>query len=214
MFPSTPFVYTVHPPEVVGDNKLVHPYLNVEVGVLSNNPAGSIVDGEVMSYFTVGGGNNFRYDARLVVEEVPLYRMTKRRAGDGAPEAIPGAADVVGSVPAFSRRAAEVVAGRPRFGGYTRLHIAIAPATSAAFDAAAQPMAVAALMERMEDPRPYQGRVAVDRACFARMDFPMGCAWLDSQTKIEDVLARANILRTDVTMASSLVVFAGKGIGR
>jgi hypothetical protein len=209
LFPAQGFVYSVRPPNVDGNSMLVHPILGTPIGGLSRQDA-AFVDGKPLPYFGQGG-NNFRFDDELVVEEVPLFILVKRNAN--GKNASMGAPYVMGSAPLGSRRPAEFVAGRPRFGAYSRLTFAVAPATAAAFAAETEPAAVEALAAKMIDPKVYQGRVALDRACFAKPEFPMGCQWLDSQTKIEDLLGPQNLLPTEVTMCSALVFFGGKGIG-
>ncbi len=216
--PSAGWVYSVRPTNVTGTNMLTHPFLKKEIGVLASSPA-AWVDGRSLAYFSLGG-SNFRFDDRLVVEAVPLFVIARRDAS-GTPVPL-GAPHVVGSVPLWSRRPAEIVAGRPRFGAYSRLYVAIAPATATAFDPDASPGAVEVLAAKMIDPNVYRGRVAsngravaaTDKACFDQPEFPMGCTWLDSQTSIENTLGAANIQRTEVTMASALVFFGTKGIGR
>jgi hypothetical protein len=210
VFPGLLFTYSVKPDAVEGNNMLNHPLMEKPIGALTAVPK-SYVDGESMSYFQTSA--NFRIDSRLVVEEVPQFILTTRDKSNGNPVPL-GAPNVIGSGPLFARRPVDAPGGRPRFGGYTRLYVAVAPATSAAFDAEASPMAAAALTAKMVDPKAYQGRVASNRACFDQPTFPDGCAWLDSQAAIEDALGPINIERTDVTMASSLVFYNGKGIGR
>jgi hypothetical protein len=171
-----------------------------------------------MAYFDEGSANFTYRTADLVVDETPLYELA-RRGPDGAPLSL-GAPRVMGSGPPFARRAADAPGGRPRFGAYSRIYFAVAPATAAAFDPDASPDAVALLTAAGINPEAYRGRVATnavkvadtDVACFAATDFPASCTWLDSQARIEDSLGVVNIVATNVTACSPLVFYAGKGI--
>jgi hypothetical protein len=212
------WVYSVRPPGVVGDNKLLHPTMGTEIGILSSQPA-AWIDGESVPYFNQGG-NNFTYDERLVVEDVPLFQFARRdAAGAVTPLNVPR---VMGSVPLYSRRPAPMVNGRPGFGAYSRLTMAIVPATAAPFEAATAAAAVEVLKTKMLDPRAYEGRLAMnargatamDKGCFDLPEFPQSCLWLDSQARVEELLGPVNLRPTEVTFASALVFFGGKGIGR
>jgi hypothetical protein len=210
--PGLPWTFSVRPDDVgLGAAAPVHPFLQMPVaGFLEAAPT-SWVDGEPFGYFDEGR-NNFTYRAGWVVEETPLYELA-RRGPDGAPQSL-GAPRVMGSGPPFARIPADAPNGRPRFGAYTRIYLAVAPATAAAFDPAAAPDAAAILTAQGINPEAYRGRVAADAACFAAAEFPGSCTWLDSQARIEDSLGAANIVRTDVSACTPLVFYGGKGIGR
>jgi hypothetical protein len=209
---TSPWTYSVRPDDVVLADAPVHPYLQTPVASFLNAQPVSWVDGESMGYFNEGS-NNFRYDpTTLVVEETPLYELS-RRGPDGAPVPI-GAPRVMGSGPPFAGRPADAPNGRPRFGAYTRLFLAVAPAAAAAFDPDAAPDAAALLTAQAIDPQSYRGRVATDGACFAKTTFPAGCTWLDSQARIEASLGATNIVRSEVSACTPLVFYGGKGIGR
>jgi hypothetical protein len=214
------WTYSVRPDDVgLGDGTPVHPYLQTPVASFLSAAPTSWVDDERMGYFNEGS-NNFKYGAGWVVDEVPLYELA-RRGPDGAPEPL-GAPRVMGTGPPFARAPADAPNGRPRFGAYSRIYLAVAPATAAAFDPDAAPDAAALLTAQGINPETYRGRVAAnatkianaDVACFAAPDFPAACSWLDSQARIEDSLGTVNITRTQVTACTPLVFYGGKAIGR
>lgn len=221
IYPGSPWTYSVRPDAVtLGATPPVHPYLQTPVASFLSSAPTAWVDGEQMGYFGEGS-SNFTYDAAsLEVEETPLY-VIARRGPDGSPAPL-GAPRVMGSGPPFAGRPADAPGGKPRFGAYSRLYLAVAPATAAAFDPDAAPDAAALLTAGGIDPEAYRGRVAAnatkiasaDVACFTRPDFPSGCTWLDSQGSIEDSLGATNIVATKVTACTPLVFYGGKGIGR
>ena len=169
-----------------------------------------------MAYFDEGSANFTYRTADLVVDETPLYELA-RRGPDGAPLSL-GAPRVMGSGPPFARRPADAPGGRPRFGAYSRIYFAVAPATAAAFDPDASPDAVALLTAQGSIPRPIvaasrergQGRRR-DVACFAATDFPASCTWLDSQARIEDSLGVVNIVRHERHGLLAAGVLRGQG---
>ena len=211
VYPNVAWTYSVRPDNVgLGPTPVVHPYLQTPVaGFLEDEPV-SWVDGESMGFIDEGSGNFTFRTTDLVADEVPLYELAQRGA-DGAPASL-GAPRVMGSGPPFARRPANAPGGRPRFGAYSRIYFAVAPAASGAFDPDASPDAVALLTAQAIEPQAYRGRVATDVACFAATDFPAGCTWLDSQARIEDSLGVVNILRTEVSACTPLVFYAGKAI--
>jgi hypothetical protein len=220
VYPGPPIIYSVRPDDVGLEMKSVHPYLGTEVSTSLGTVANSFVDDEHVAYFTEGG-NNWRYNERLEAEEVPLLFFAQRDAG-GNVNYIPDVPPVMGSGPLLGRRPVDAPNGRPRFGGYSRLYLALVPATAEAFNPDTYPEATAALLAKMLNPNAYRGRVAsnakkvamTDKACFTTPDFPDGCTWLDSQQRVEDAVGIANLIRTEVTACSPLVFYAGKGIGR
>jgi hypothetical protein len=205
-----PWTYSVRPDDVGLAAAPVHPYLQTPVASFLNAAPASWVDGEEMAYFDEGR-TNFTYRDGWVVNETPLYELA-HRGPDGAPQLL-GAPRVMGSGPPFARVPADAPAGKPRFGAYSRIYLAVAPATAAAFDPDAAPDAAALLTAQTLNPEAYRGRVAAnavkiasaDVACFAAADFPASCTWLDSQGRIEDSLGAANIVRTEVTACTPLV---------
>jgi hypothetical protein len=219
IYPGPPWIYSVRPDAITLPPMPQHPYLKKPVATFLNQAPESWVDGEAMPYFNEGA-NNFKYDDKLVVEEVPLFILARRDAA-GNPQSI-GAPHVIGTGPLLARRPADAPGGRPRFGSATRLHFAVVSATAAAFDPDMYPDATAALVAKMLDPEAYRGRVAsngikvaeTDRPCFMMPDFPISCRWLDSQGAIEDAVGIINIQRTEVVACSPVVFYGGKGIGR
>ena len=219
IYPGPPWIYSVRPDAITLEMNPVHPYLRKPVATFLNQAPISWVDDEQMPYFNEGA-NNFKYDDKLVVEEVPLFVLSRRDAS-GVPAPI-GAPHVVGTGPLLARKPADAPALRPRFGSFTRFYFATVAATAAAFDPDAYPEAAALLVAQGKDPEAYRGRVAnngvkvaeTDRACFSLPDFPTSCRWLDSQSAIEDAVGVINIQKTEVTACSPIVFYGGKGIGR
>jgi hypothetical protein len=220
LHPGVLWTYSLRPDDVkLGATPPVHPFLQTPVASFLSEAPLAWLEGQAIGYFNEGS-SNFTAGDTLVVDETPLYELA-RRGPDGAAETL-GAPRVMGSGPPFAGGAADAPGGKPRFGAYSRLHLAVAPATAAAFDPDASPGAAAALKGAGIDPQAYRGRVAAnavkvassDVACFEAADFPASCAWLDSQAHIEATLGRANITRTEVSACTPLVFYGGKGIGK
>jgi len=218
LYPGALITRSVHPDSVqLGAAPAVHPFLQAPVARFLSDPPPAWIDGQLMGAFGEGSGN-FTAEDGLAADETPLYELAQR-GPDGAPVPL-GAPRVMGSGPPFAGRAADAPGDRPRFGAYSRLYVAVAPATAAAFDPGASPDAAAALADAGIDPQAYRGRVAAnavkvapaDVACFDDPGFPAGCAWLDSQARIEATLGPTNIQRTEVSACTPLVFYAGKGI--
>jgi hypothetical protein len=92
----------------------------------------------------------------------------------------------------------------PQFGGYWRLHLATLPPSAGAFHREEHPAAATLANDAGLDPLDYEGRVALGAACFDATDFPAGCGWLDSQSKVEDALA---ISALDITTTAPIVFY-------
>jgi hypothetical protein len=219
IYPGPPWIYSVRPEAVTLPPMPVHPFLKKPVASFLNQAPVSWVDDQSMPYFNEGS-NNFKYDAKLVVEEVPMF-MLARRDASGQPALI-NAPNIIGTGPLLARRPPDAPGGRPRFGSLTRFYFAFVGPTAGMFEPEAYPDAAAALMAKNLDPEAYRGRVAsnalkiadTDRPCFTMPDFPAGCRWLDSQAAIEDALGVINLRRTEVAACSPLVFYGGKGVGR
>jgi hypothetical protein len=220
IYRGPPWIYSVRPPGVTLGPKPVHPYLQKEVASFLREYPVSWVDNEAVPYFDEGF-NNFKYDpATQVVEEVPLFMLARRDAAGKT--VFLDAPYIIGTGPLLSKRPPELYNGRPRFGSYTRFHIATVPATAEAFNPDVHVTQAEMLVAKGLDPQAWRGRVARnalkiaerDRACFDLPDFPMSCTWLDSQAKIEDAGGVASIRRTEVSACSPVVFYAGKGVGR
>jgi hypothetical protein len=209
------WIYSMRPPSITL-GKPMHPLMGMEVGNMSLGDA-AIVEGRRVPYLNLGA-NNFRADAALVVEEVPLF-WPARRLPDGGREVLDAPA-VIGTGPLGSRRAPDVVGNRPRFGGLCRVYLAFLPQTAATFEPGAQPDASAKLADASKDPNAWAGRLAMnavkvgmnDTECFTADAFPASCTWLDSQARIEERLGEANLERTEVTMTCPFVFYAGKAV--
>jgi hypothetical protein len=119
--------------------------------------------------------------------------------------------------PLFSGKAADVGVDaatgwpQPHFGAFWRVHLAVLPATGGAFDRDEHAgVSVPAGM----DIRDYQGRVALDTACFNEPTFPGGCTWLDSQAKIESILGASAIVPTQIMGTCPFVFYDKKPVKR
>lgn len=221
LYLGPPFIYSIRPPGVVLDMPMVHPYLNMPVASFLNQTATSFVDNEKLPYFSQGS-NTFKYDAALVVEEVPMFLFVRRNSMGGLVHL--NAPNVIGTGPLFARRPPDAPGGRPRFGSHSRYHLAIVPATAAAFEPERFEAATQSLTDKMLNPSAYRGRVATNAVRVAESDplgcfedmarFPAGCTWLDSQARIEDALGLANLQKTEISVCSTVVFYGGKGIGR
>jgi hypothetical protein len=156
-------------------------------------------------------------DQGTIVEPFPLFLFYAADA-TGALVPLPNAYRVGGVGELFSGATAdedEAAAdatgfSQPHFGGFWRFHQAIVPPGAAAFTAGALPGPAPAGV----DLKLYQGRVALDAACFARSDFPAGCDWLDSQAKIEATLGTMGIVPTEVLSTCPFVYYDGKPVTR
>lgn len=94
---------------------------------------------------------------------------------------------------------------RPRYGGLWRVHEVHLPGSAKAFHGDEYPDAVA---RATGDPLEYEGRYALDGACFqAPKDFPGGCVWLDSQSQLESVLGAGSLVATEVTQTGPIVLY-------
>jgi hypothetical protein len=221
LYLGPPFIYSARPAAITVEMPAVHPYLNTPVATFLNSTGMSFVDNEKIPYLTQGS-NTFKYDANLVVEEVPMFLFVRRNSTGGLVHL--NAPNVIGTGPLFARRPPDAPGGRPRFGSHSRYHLAIVPATAAAFEPERFEAATQSLTDKMLDPRAYRGRVATNAVraaegdplgCFEDMTrFPAGCTWLDSQARIEDALGLANLQKTEISVCSTVVFYGGKGIGR
>jgi hypothetical protein len=161
------------------------------------------------------GAENFRVGPDGVIEELPFFKFVKPGDDTFAPP------NVAGVGPLFSGRPADVsynATGNPwpRFGAWWRVYAAIVPATAGAFHAAsltAEQMAALALKTDLVL-ADYEGRVAVDGACFADPKFPASCLWLDSQASVEAHLGTANLIKTEITGVCPLVRWANLPVKR
>ena len=101
-------------------------------------------------------------------------------------------------------------APRPRFGGLWRVVKAMLPDSAGAFHGDAHTAARDAAMRANGDPLDYEGRVALDKTCFedaAANGFPDGCAWLDSQARLESLLGAGRLVATEIAQTGPLVLY-------
>jgi hypothetical protein len=99
---------------------------------------------------------------------------------------------------------------RPRHGGLWRAVKAMLPDSAGAFRGDVYTAARDAAMRANGDPLDYEGRVALDRTCFedaAANDFPDGCAWLDSQARLESLLGAEHLVATEITLTGPIVLY-------
>ena len=139
-----------------------------------------------------GGGGG----ARHLVEAAPMFVFTNQDGTWATDEPrVLGSGEVLGST----------AGPRPRYGGLWRVHEVRLPVSAKAFHGDEYPDAVA---RATGDPLEYEGRYALDGACFeAPKDFPGGCVWLDSQTQLESMLGAGSLVATDVTQTGPIVLY-------
>lgn len=156
------------------------------------------VDGTVVNYLAVAGGNRQTVTDRLP-NETPMYFFVKTPGAQQKPFSLP-----------------PVLPDEPtRHSLHRRFDIAL-PAGAGAFVMAHQPE-LKALLEgegvRVPnvDPqisdvigRPYLLRVATNPSCFENLqDFPHSCRWLDSQDAVESAVGQDVRFRTEVLLTVS-----------
>ena len=160
------------------------------------------------------GRGTFDVDAQGVVEALPFFVFARPNPGGGYVEE-PGAPRVAGVAPLWSNRAVPSVGtqiaasglSQPRLGMFWRLFLAVLPAGAETFLLSNHPGAGALATAAGLDTRAYEGRVALGSACFDDGSFPTGCAWLDSQARIERALGAARIVDTDLNVNSPFLLF-------
>jgi hypothetical protein len=99
---------------------------------------------------------------------------------------------------------------QPRFGALWRVVKAMLPDAAGAFHGDLHTAARDAAMRANGDPLDYEGRVALDKTCFedaAANNFPDGCAWLDSQARLESLLGAARLVASEITQTGPLVLY-------
>jgi hypothetical protein len=182
------------------------------------------VDGVEIEYIDLGEGG-FQWDRELVVEETPLFVPVMRDdAGGLRPMEVP---TVAGTGPLWSGQSARIVQGRPRYGSYWRLYLAVMPPSArvfappqfpklqqalqaagipvAAVDASIANLPVDELAKRLV----YVSRVALEGAkCFASVAALDSCTWLNSQSAIELHLGAEGMQKTDITVTCPFVSYA------
>jgi hypothetical protein len=181
---------------------------------LDGVPAGEVMfDGDKVGVFDFGSGL-FAVDANAVVEPLPAFVFY---APDATGAVVPlNAWRVHGVGPLFSGRAADVgvhaATGwpQPRFGAYWRLYKAMVGGATKVFRASDNPQVAPVDVDLKE----YEGRVALNGACFDALDFPTSCAWLDSQERIERLLPSSSIIPTEITETSPFVFYDKKPVKR
>src|SRR5262245_36013254 len=106
-------VFSMRPPNVglPPKEEMVHPILRPLVGNLSAAP-GAWVDGKSITYCFEGQGGFAFDEASKLVEEVPLFILTKRDQ-EGQPQAM-GTPWITGSGPLFAHREPAAPGGRPQ----------------------------------------------------------------------------------------------------
>jgi hypothetical protein len=157
------------------------------------------IDGTKIGLFDFGPGIvNFDAQQRTV-EPLPFFLFVGADdTGKVGPVPLALRVGAVGAL--FSGRAADVTrdpAGtwtQPHFGGFWRIYLALVPTGAGVFDVAENP-AVAPIGVDLKE---YQGRMALDKTCFADSATFLTCKWLDSQSKIEATLGAANLIPTEI----------------
>jgi hypothetical protein len=102
----------------------------------------------------------------------------------------------------------------PILGMFWNLVVVAIPDTADGFLARTHPTAMAAVTAAGLDIREFEGRVAIDVACFDQRSFPSGCEWLDSQSQIEVSLETDDLIPTNVNVNSTFVSFDKTSVHR
>jgi hypothetical protein len=162
------------------------------------------------------GPNLIRLDAipgrGAIVEALPLFLFVS--TAGGTPSALVAEPRVAGVGPLGSGVPADVGVGpkhgwpQPRFGGFWRVTTATLPPAGGPFHADGHPTAAAAATGAGIDVKEYEGRVALDAACFDdAAHFPGGCTWLDSQARVESLLGAGALAPTELTATCPFVFY-------
>jgi hypothetical protein len=197
----------LHPPDVIGTLALPKPWdaWNVPLQTVPTGEAVREDEGtvEVFGLFDFGP-NLFELAVEAhgaIVEASPMFVFAKPDGGLNVEEPrVLGAGDV----------ASDPAGPRPRYGGLWRLYKVWLPGTAGPFHGADHP---AARDASAADPLEYEGRFALDKACFdAAANFPGGCVWLDSQAQLESVLGEGHLEPTDIMQTGPIVLWQKKAV--
>jgi hypothetical protein len=203
-----PHACPLRPQSVLGAVAGQHPIEPTWQTPLDDIPAGQAwLNGQKLGLFDFGP-HVFSADASGVVEALPFFLFVGPDA-TGAIGPVPMALRVAGVGPLFSGRAADVGVDaatgwpQPRFGAFWRVVLAVLPAGAGPFLAAEH----AGNKPAGVDLKDYEGRVALNAACFDQPDFVSSCAWLDSQARVEASLGPGSLVVTEITGTCPLVFY-------
>jgi hypothetical protein len=203
-YPIVPVGFVPSPP----GTRLVDPIWGFDLGEIATHYAR--FDGEVSELLDLGPGS-FDADEGGLIEALPFFIFSRRGAGGELISV--DAPRVAGVGPLWSGRSPIPIHDpvtqltRPRLGMFWLLVLAVMPAGSEVFHLEAHPRAVAGAVTAGVDIRELEGRVATNAACLEDGSFPTGCAWLDSQARIESTLGTGGIVATKLTVNSTFVSF-------
>jgi len=159
-------------------------------------------NGEERQLLDMGSGT-IRSDSSGLIEALPLFTFA-RRGPDGHATVI-AAPHVAGVGPSHSGRQPAIFRDpdtgldEPTLGRLWNLVLVVLPPEADAFARAAHP---AATVPAGTEIREFEGRVALDSACFDSPSFPSGCSWLDSQSQIEGAIGDSDLIPTLVNVNS------------
>jgi hypothetical protein len=190
-----------------------------------------LLDGNIVHFLDFNGGT-FTWDRYGVIEEAPIFVwVTRDSMGKLHALDLP---TVAGTGPLYSNRPAKLWGPNqdiPKYGSYWRLYTVEVPSTAQVFAApndtatrdavAVRPSLVAAAYDptiTAEDFSQYTGRVIVNPTCVGKADNTepsfggddptmSNCRYIDSQEKIEHLLAGAAIVRTDLLVTCPFVSY-------
>jgi hypothetical protein len=192
-----------------------------------------LLDGHEVSFLDFNGGT-FTWDKYGVIEEAPIFVWVTRDS-TGALHSL-DLPTVAGTGPLYSNRPPKVWGPQkdiPKYGSYWRLYTVEVPSTAQVFAApddddtraavAVRPSLVAAASTydatiKAVDYTQYAGRVIANPTCVAKADntepnfggddpaMP-NCRYIDSQQKIEHLIAGEAIVRTDLLVTCPFVSY-------
>jgi hypothetical protein len=206
----------LRPLDVVGSGLVLPPPWDVWNGsiVLDSFPEAKAElddEGELQTFGVLDYGRDlFELEVEghgAVVEAAPMFVFEKDGVLATDEPRVLGSGDVAID-PASGRP-------RPRTGGLWRVYKAVLPPTAEVFHGAAHPAARDAAMRGGGDPLDYEGRYALNAACFedgAANGFPNGCTWLDSQAQLETLLGADKLIATEITQTGPLVLYGKQAV--
>jgi hypothetical protein len=176
------------------------------------------IDGSKVGLFDFGPGIFSVNQQDRTVVPLPFFLFVAANA-EGAVGPVPMALRVGGVGPLLSGQKADVsviadptdpanpakMRAQPHFGAFWRVHLALVPPGAGVFNTTEHPAVAPAGVDLKE----YQGRMALNAACFTDSASFATCDWLDSQAKIETTLGAANIIPTEI-MGTCPFVFYDK----
>ena len=189
----------------------------------------SWADGQRVSYILFPS-SQFTSSANQVVDETPLFFFKGQNGSEPINLQLPavigvGALGAHAAARVFTNPSLPVATTLPRFGALSRRYNVTLPTGSGAFVLSSQgdlrtqltlaggilTPPVAAAIEARPDANNYILRIAVNAStCFQdAVGFPGSCLWLDSQSRIENLIPGYRIEKTDILLATPVLSYNG-----